>query len=138
MKFDIFHKSGKKSSKKINLNDDVFCVEPNQHSVYLAINSEIIVNSFVRTARLKMLDTYLVKRGEKVSGEIFLRINNLEGFSRLYTYKKTNVTNFWETYGTDKWEENKLIESKIEKAIKIDEDIWVLELEDREGRYPDF
>ena len=105
---------------------------------FLAINSEIIVNSFVRTARLKMLDTYLVKRGEKVSGEIFLRINNLEGFSRLYTYKKTNITNFWETYGADNWEENKLIESKIEKAIKIDEDIWVLELEDREGRYPDF
>jgi len=104
----------------------------------LAINSEIIVNSFIRTVRSKMLDVYLVKRGEKVSGEIFLRINNLKGFSKLYTYKKTNINNFWEIYGVDNWEENKLIESKIEKAIKIDEDIWVLELEDKEGNYPDF
>ena len=104
----------------------------------MAINSEIIVNSFIRTVRSKMLDVYLVKRGEKVSGEIFLRINNLKGFSKLYTYKKTNINNFWEIYGVDNWEENKLIESKIEKAIKIDEDIWVLELEDKEGNYPDF
>ena len=104
----------------------------------MAINSEIIVNSFIRTARYKMLDVYLIKRGEKVSGEIFLKLNNLEGASRLYTYKKTNKSNFWETYSTNDWVEDKIIESKIEKAIKIDEDIWVLELEDREGKYPDF
>tara|TARA_B100001029_G_C15002965_1_gene419297 strand:+ start:177 stop:806 length:630 start_codon:yes stop_codon:yes gene_type:complete len=41
MKFDIYHKSGKKSSKKITLNDDVFGIEPNQHCIYLAINSEM-------------------------------------------------------------------------------------------------
>tara|TARA_Y100001968_G_C19299208_1_gene688194 strand:+ start:130 stop:759 length:630 start_codon:yes stop_codon:yes gene_type:complete len=41
MKFEIFHKSGKKSSKKIDLNEKVFGIEPNDHSVYLAINSEM-------------------------------------------------------------------------------------------------
>ena len=41
MKFDIYHKSGKKSSKKATLNDEVFGVSPNDHCVYLAINSEM-------------------------------------------------------------------------------------------------
>ena len=41
MKFDIHHKSGKKSSKKISLSSDVFGIEPNEHCVYLAINSEM-------------------------------------------------------------------------------------------------
>ena len=41
MKFEIFHRSGKKSSKKIDLNEKVFGIEPNDHSVYLAINSEM-------------------------------------------------------------------------------------------------
>ena len=41
MKFDIYHKSGKKSSKKATLNDEVFGVLPNDHCVYLAVNSEM-------------------------------------------------------------------------------------------------
>ena len=41
MKLDIYNKSGKKTSKKITLSDDVFKVEPNEHCIYLAINSEL-------------------------------------------------------------------------------------------------
>ena len=41
MKFDIYHKSGKKSSKKATLNDEVFGVLPNDHCVYLAVNAEM-------------------------------------------------------------------------------------------------
>lgn len=41
MKLNIYNKSGKKLSKKAALNDDVFAVKPNDHCVYLAINSEL-------------------------------------------------------------------------------------------------
>ena len=41
MKLDIYQQSGKKSSKKVTLKDEVFKVMPNDHSVYLAINSEM-------------------------------------------------------------------------------------------------
>ena len=41
MKFDIYHKSGKKSTKKATLNDEVFGVLPNDHCIYLAVNSEM-------------------------------------------------------------------------------------------------
>ena len=41
MKFNIYHKSGKKSSKQATLNDEVFGALPNDHCVYLAVNSEM-------------------------------------------------------------------------------------------------
>ena len=41
MKLDIYQKSGKKSTKKATLESRVFCVEPNEHSIYLAISSEM-------------------------------------------------------------------------------------------------
>ena len=41
MKLDIYQQSGKKSSEKVTLKDEVFKVIPNDHSVYLAINSEM-------------------------------------------------------------------------------------------------
>ena len=41
MKVDIYNQSGKKMSSKIVLNDDVFLVKPNEHSIYLAVKSEL-------------------------------------------------------------------------------------------------
>jgi len=41
MKVDLYNISGKKTSKKADLNDKVFKVQPNQHSIYLTIKSEL-------------------------------------------------------------------------------------------------
>ena len=41
MKLEIYQKSGKKSTKKATLESGVFGVEPNEHSIYLAISSEM-------------------------------------------------------------------------------------------------
>ena len=41
MKLDIYQKSGKKSAKKVTLNEEVFGITPNKHCVYLAVNSEM-------------------------------------------------------------------------------------------------
>jgi large subunit ribosomal protein L4 len=41
MKIDIYNKNGKKTSKKVTLNDDVFKITPNDHCVYLAVQSEM-------------------------------------------------------------------------------------------------
>ena len=52
MKVDLYSKKGKKLASKIELNDKVFSIKPNEHSVYLAIKSELrILNSF--SERLK-------------------------------------------------------------------------------------
>ena len=36
MKVDIYNKSGNKTSKKIDLNEKVFKINPNEHSIYLS------------------------------------------------------------------------------------------------------
>jgi len=41
MKVDVYNKSGKKTSKKIDLNKNVFAVKPSEHSIYLAVKSEL-------------------------------------------------------------------------------------------------
>ena len=104
----------------------------------LSLTSEVIITAFIKTARLNMLYAYMVRRGDSKSGEIFLRLNNLSGQSKIYSYRKANIKNYWEVYGSDTWQEDSLINDKIKKIISIDSDIWVLELEDKQGRYPDF
>tara|TARA_Y100000758_G_C15975966_1_gene395069 strand:- start:199 stop:828 length:630 start_codon:yes stop_codon:yes gene_type:complete len=41
MKLDIYKKSGEKTSKKVALDVTVFGIDPNEHSIYLAVNSEM-------------------------------------------------------------------------------------------------
>tara|TARA_B100000945_G_C20411846_1_gene612998 strand:- start:1041 stop:1667 length:627 start_codon:yes stop_codon:yes gene_type:complete len=41
MKLAIYNKSGKVGTDKVTLNDNVFKIEPNNHCIYLAINSEM-------------------------------------------------------------------------------------------------
>ena len=41
MKLDIYQKSGKKSAKKVTLNEAVFGIMPNEHCIYLAVSSEM-------------------------------------------------------------------------------------------------
>ena len=41
MKADIYNKQGKKLTTKIELNDKVFSIKPNDHTVYLTVKSEL-------------------------------------------------------------------------------------------------
>ena len=41
MKIDIYNQKGKKLSNKVDLNKDVFGIDPNEHSVYLSVKSEL-------------------------------------------------------------------------------------------------
>ena len=41
MKIDIYNKEGKKTSTKVDLDNRVFKVEPNEHCIYLAVKSEL-------------------------------------------------------------------------------------------------
>ena len=41
MDYKLYNISGSETSKKINLNKDVFGVEPNEHCIYLAVKSEL-------------------------------------------------------------------------------------------------
>ena len=41
MKLEVYQKSGKKATTKVTLKSTVFGVDPNEHSIYLAVNSEM-------------------------------------------------------------------------------------------------
>ena len=104
----------------------------------MGITSDFIATSFIKKARNKFLDTYLVKRGDKISGEIFLKLNKLNGYCKIYTYKKSSVNNPWKSYGLSDWEEEKKIKKKLDRVLNIDPDVWIIEIDDKLGNSPNF
>ena len=104
----------------------------------MSIKSDLLVLAFIKNSRKKFLDSYLIKRGDEISGEIFLKLSKLDGLAKLYTFRKYKKKNNWEIYGLDKWEQEEVIKNKLDKISSIDPDVWIIELEDEGGNYPNF
>ena len=68
MKLDIYNQKGSKLSKKVDLNKDVFGIDPSEHSVYLVIKSEL--EKYVKLGFLR--DDKIVFR----AGKVMLAVNS--------------------------------------------------------------
>lgn len=104
----------------------------------MSVSSEIIVKAFIKTMNKLFLDAYLVKKGDNKSGEIFLKVSNLQGCAMLYSYRKSNINNPWEIYGSESWQIDTDINKKLDKITSIDSDAWIIELEDKNGKFSSF
>jgi len=104
----------------------------------MSVSSEIIVKAFIKMMNKNFLDAYLVKKGDNKSGEIFLKVSNLLGYAMLYSYRKSNINNPWEIYGSESWQIDTDINRKLDKITSIDSDAWIIELEDKNGKFSSF
>ena len=104
----------------------------------MSVSSEIIVKAFIKMMNKNFLDAYLVKKGDNKSGEIFLKVSNLLGYAMLYSYRKSNINNPWEIYGSVSWQTDTDINKKLDKITSIDSDAWIIELEDKNGKFSSF
>jgi len=104
----------------------------------MSVSSEIIVKAFIKMMNKLFLDAYLVKKGDNKSGEIFLKVSNLLGYAMLYSYRKSNINNPWEIYGSESWQTDTDINKKLDKITSIDSDAWIIELEDKSGKFSSF
>ena len=101
----------------------------------MSISSEIIVKAFIKMANKNFLDAYLISKGNNEAGEIFLKVSNLKGYSMLYSYRKSNINKPWEIYGKESWQNDADIDKKLDKILSIDEDVWIIELEDKNEEF---
>ena len=104
----------------------------------MSVSSEIIVKAFIKMMNKNFLDAYLVKKGDNKSGEIFLKVSNLLGYAMLYSYRKSNINKPWEIYGSESWQIDTDINKKLDKITSIDSDAWIIELEDKNGKFSSF
>ena len=53
----------------------------------------------------------------------------------LYSYRKSNINKPWEFYGKESWQNDADIDKKLDKILSIDEDVWIIELEDKNEEF---
>lgn len=82
----------------------------------------------------------LRRRGAAEAGAIFVKIDRLDGTAALYgpapqtETAARGVDRLWTRMHRDEWIPTPDVEERLTKEMRFDPDLWIIEVEDRQGR----
>ena len=99
--------------------------------------AELWIKAHIRRCVAEGKFATVVHRGEKNSGTLILKLNQLEAGVRLLnqTRDMEGAIAWMPALGGDLVTEADA-DAYIERAVKRDPDVWVVEIEDRDGNHP--
>lgn len=104
----------------------------------MRLKSEVWVKAYLRRCAGDGLSGVVVRRGDADAGAIFIKVARLDGTADLYGPAPAGFTGLdgersW-TRITGPATPEPDVDRLLEREQKYDSDVWVLEIEDRQGR----
>ncbi|MDG1690999.1 MAG: DUF1491 family protein [Alphaproteobacteria bacterium] len=103
--------------------------------MFIRLKSELYVQALVRQVQGALAAVYVAKRGDTDAGVIFIRVNRLDGtggvlslFTNLDGERLARVVLPPATPEPD-------IDARLAREMARDPDIWVIDIEDAQGRH---
>ena len=98
------------------------------------LKAGIVVRAIIRRAEVEGAQAFVVRKGSEEAGAILLKISRLDGTSTVLNQARNSEGDLvWAKPLGDSVEEEKA-SAWFERQIKFDPDIWIVEIEDRQGR----
>jgi hypothetical protein len=102
------------------------------------LKSKIFVQALVRRAEVAGAAAYVARKGAEEAGVVFLKINRLDGtIEVLSPSQKINsegeLERVWARPMGDRTTEEEAA-GYFARQVKFDPDLWIVEIEDRQGR----
>lgn len=95
------------------------------------------VDALIRRAEVAGSSCFVVQKGDRSRGDILLKVSNLQGGARAYV-PRTNMEGeriFSDVRLQGIGESEAEVDDYVRRARERDPDLWVLEVEDRDGRH---
>lgn len=100
------------------------------------LTSEFWVQAYIRRCAVEGAAAMLVRRGQQSSGAVLIRINHLDGHSTvLVRGMLADGQSGWLLGAGAAHVPDAEAGQYIERQIRFDSDLWVVEVEDRQGRH---
>ena len=98
------------------------------------LKSGLYIKAIIRRAEIEGAAAFVVRRGAEEAGAIFLKIARLDGTCTVLNQARRGDGELvWAKPLGEATDEPKAA-AYFEKQIRFDPDLWILEIEDREGR----
>lgn len=106
----------------------------------MRLKAEIWVKAYLRRCQVEGCAGFVVKRGDHDAGSILIRINRLNGQSILFAPAPISLS---DELGGHRFAArtppdglgDQQVDALIERTVSVDPDVWIVEIEDREGRH---
>lgn len=100
----------------------------------MRLTADIWVSAYLTRLRLVEIPAFVVKRGDSTAGAVLVKMNTLDGMVCCYQRSFDLMT------GDRKWMvlaegEEASVDASVTKQCGFDPDLWVIEVEDRQGRH---
>ena len=97
------------------------------------ITTEFWISAYRKRLQLSEVPVFVTKKGDDTAGAILIKLNTLDGNAKLF--HRTFNENFDREWTIFLSGEETEIDNNIVEQIKFYSDLWVLEVEDKNGRH---
>lgn len=101
----------------------------------MLLASDLWVSALIRRAELSGAFGMVIRKGDLRAGAVLVKVlNRPQGTARLYAEatRRDGERVWMQPANTDQEPE---LDSYIERAVRVDPDLWVVEIDDRQGRH---
>ena len=99
----------------------------------MRLTAEVWVSAYLKRLSLLTIPAFVVAKGDLTAGAVLVKLNTLDGKACCYQRSFDLIT------GERQWvvlsEGDETDDASIEKQRSFDCDLWVIEVEDAEGRH---
>lgn len=97
------------------------------------LKSALYVQALLRRCEIAGAQAFLVRRGAEEAGAVFLKINRLDGTCVVLSPSRRGEEKVW-TRPLGEAADEARASDYFARQLKFDPDIWIVEIEDRQGR----
>lgn len=99
--------------------------------------TKVWVDALVRRVQVAGASAFILQRGDDSRGDVLIKVSDLTGMARAYvprtSMEGTRIFVDLESQGVGPDEAG--VDDYIRRTAERDRDIWVIEIEDRDGRH---
>ena|SRR5258706_6689607 len=98
------------------------------------LKAGIFVRALTRRAEVAGASAFVVRMGSEEAGALILRVNKLDGTVLVLNQARDGNGNLVWAQPLGGWSPEARAREWCDKQVKFDPDLWIVEIEDREGR----
>jgi len=104
------------------------------------LRADLWVSAYIRTCNLNDAWAVLRRRGAAEAGAIFIKLDLLNGSVALFgpapqsELRDSSSERRFTRMHSQEWLDSATVEARLQREIRFDPDLWIVEVEDRTGR----
>ena len=99
------------------------------------LSTELLISAQTRIAMREGVSMIVVRKGHGPIGTILLKINRLDGTARVLGQVRYDDQLVWSPVGRSDPMDEPDADAYLAKQAAIDPDLWIVEIEDKQGRH---